>query len=230
MQYFSSPTKTVGITAIILAMLMLLCAEAYSARGSLDYDIFLFDNKLTVDFDFAGLFSPDLVSSIKKGFPLHIDFRIELKKSMPVWFDPTLDRHQAYINIEYQSFGARYAMTVLDFSGKLHQQTYKQLENMLAGLNEILILQCDSVREYKSNDNLYFNFVIEMRRLTADEISHAGDWYRGKGSGEADTSRKIPESHENIFDQLLDITGMGPTKYHLSSYIFKPSALKEVRP
>lgn len=230
MQNFSIPAKTAGITSIILALLIPFCTSAYSVQNDLDYDIFLFENKLTVDFDFAGLFPPDLVNSIKKGFPLHIDFKVELKKSVPIWFDPTLDRHQAFINVEYQSFGARYSLNVLDFTGELHRQTYKQLENMIAGMNEFLILDCDSVRKFDPYQNLYFNFALELRRLTADEIGHAGDWYRGKSPDKADTSRKLPESHENILDQLLDITGMGPTKYHYSSYIFKPSELKEVRP
>ncbi len=230
MQYYKIPSRTAGTTAAILAILFLLSAAVYAGDNSLDYDIFIFDGRLTADFDFSGLFNPDLLSSIKKGFPLHIDFVSELKKSIPVWFDPTLDNYRSYINIEYKSFGARFEMNVLDFAGELHQQTFKLFENLISGLNEILILECDSIRNYKPDDNLYFNYKIEIRRLTADEIAHAGDWYRGKTSAGGDTSQKSPKNNENIFDQLLDITGMGPAKYHFSSYIFKPAELKEVRP
>jgi len=230
MRNFALHTISAGYPAVILAVLILFCAATHAADITLDYDIFIFQNRLATDFNYSVLFNPELVAGIKKGFPLHIDFIVELKKSLPFWFDQALSRHRAFINIEYQSFGARFRMDILDFEGMLHQQVFKEISNMTSSLNEILVLECDSIGEYNADDNLYFDFLIRIRRLTADEISHAGDWYRGKTPGEKDTSPPTPGKHENIFDQVLNMTGLGPAKYHYSSYIFKPSALKEVRP
>jgi hypothetical protein len=194
------------------------------------YDIFNYDQHVTVDLDFSPVFDSALVKSLKQGFPVHIELVIELKKSYPFWFDPTLSKHQVSVHVEYKSFGSRFNLNMIGFEGQEFEKDFKHITQLLEELNELLILKSKSIKDLNLQDNYYLSFELELRRLTLVEIKQAGQWYLGHEDTverNSDDSKNFPEQ---AFGQILDMAGMGPSRLKFSSYNFKPVRLKIIMP
>jgi hypothetical protein len=146
------------------------------------------------------------------------------------WFDPTLGKYECIANIEYKPFGARFGIAITDFENNVVRQSFKHFNDLLEKLNEALLLMCGRTADYDPDDNLYFEFKMELRRLTAEEIANAGKWYSGHKDSESDSFKKGANFQQKIFEQLVDITGMGPITHQFPGYIFKLVDLKQVRP
>jgi len=202
----------------------------HAETAPFEYNIFIYRGRLSADFRFGKLFTEELVESIKAGLPLHLELTVKLKKSYSLWFDPTLEEYDCSANIEYKPFGARFAITITDFEGDLIRESFKYIDDLQARLNEELLLVCGPTTDYNPEDNFYFDFKMELRRLTAGEISSAGKWYSGGEKSEPDSSEKGPGLQQKIFEQIVDIAGRGPVQHHFSGYIFKLVDLKQVIP
>jgi hypothetical protein len=216
------------LCAVIICLLLSPAGQLHADNAPFEYDIFIYDNQLTVDINCDRLFSKEMVESIKEGLPLHIDLTVTLKKSYSLWFDPTLEKHNCNAVIEYKPFGARFHLIMRSFEDSIISKSYKNIDGLKAILNESLLLVCGDRNNYKSKDNLYFDFNLELRRLTAQEIESASDWYSGET--DSDSGQKSSKFQQQIFEQLVDITGMGPVRHQISGFIFKLVELKEVRP
>jgi hypothetical protein len=229
MEYKTGIVKTL-VPAVIFCINLAGAGILQAETQPFEYDIFIYNDRLTVDFNFKQMFSDEIVESIKEGFPLHIDLEVILKKSKSLWFDPAFKRYDCHATIEFKAFGARYSIFVRNFQGDALNESFKNIDELKVRLNEALLLVCDEVRDYDPGDNLYFEFNLELRRLTAREITNAGNWYSGTIRDDTGSGKKSPKFQQKIFEQLVDITGMGPEKHHFSGFIFKVIDLKEVRP
>ncbi|MBD3219574.1 MAG: DUF4390 domain-containing protein [candidate division Zixibacteria bacterium] len=216
------------LCAVMICISLSTAGKLYADNAPFEYDIFIYDNRLTADINCDRLFSEEMVESIKEGLPLHIDLMVTLKKSHSLWFDPALEKHNCSATIEYKPFGARFHLIIRSFEDSVINKSYKNIDDLQAILNESLLLVCGDRKNYNSEDNLYFDFNLELRRLTAQEIENASDWYSGEI--ESDSGQKSSNFQQKIFEQLVDITGMGPVRHQFSGFIFKLIELKEVRP
>jgi hypothetical protein len=225
--------KKMAIRRIIIVGLVVIFALPtliYSSDLKIDYDIFIFNDCLTVDFDLSPVFSQERVKSIKTGYPLYIRFRVQLKKHLSLWFDPQIEEYECLMKIEYQSFGTRFQLGLAAFGGIAHEKNYKNIKRLLEDLNDLMIMRSKKINSLDPNDNFYFCFKLELRSLTEREISRASDWYRGKKRSADDTLEKGDDLPKTIFKQLLNLSGLGPAKYEFKSFIFRTKELKIVRP
>ncbi len=225
--------KKMAIRRIIIVGLVLIIAFPtliFSSDPKIDYDIFIFNDRLTVDFDLAPLFNPERVKSIKTGYPLYIRFRVQLKRYLPLWFDPQVEEDECLMKIEYQSFGTRFGLSLAGFGEITHEKNYRNIKRLLEDLGDLMIMRSKKINSLDPNDNFYFCFKLELRSLTEREISRASDWYRGKKPSPDDTLEKGADLPKTIFKQLLNLSGLGPAKYEFKSFIFRTKELKIVRP
>jgi len=225
---FKMALKILLISGLIF--LALPAIEAFAEDIDIGYDIFIFDNRLTVDFDFSSLFSEQRISSIKAGYPLYIRFRVQLKRHLSLWFDPELRKHECLLKAEYQGFGSRFHLDFFGFNGQVRKESFRGASGLLDRLNDLMILQSAKIDALDPDDNLYFCFNLELRSITTKEISQARNWYRGKQSGGDSAGEEDKGLPKQLFEQLLNLAGLGPTKYQLASYIFRITQLKTVRP
>ncbi len=228
--YFMTGIPKTLLGAVIICLFLSSAGQLHADNAPFDYDIFIYDNRLTVDINCDRLLSEEMVESIKDGLPLHIDLTVTLKRSYSLWFDPALEKHSCSVTIDYKPFGSRFHLAIRSFEDRVINKSYKNINDLQAVLNESLLLICGHRENYNSGDNLYFDFNLELRRLTAEEIESASDWYSGEIKNESDSGQKSSKFQQKIFEQLVDITGMGPIKHHFSGFIFKLVDLKEVRP
>jgi Domain of unknown function (DUF4390) len=210
-----------------ICAVFLLTGTVYASDAVVDQEVFIFEDHLTVAFDFEPLFDQHRISRIKSGSPLYINLSVQLKKYSSMWFDPVLKEYKCLIKIEYQPFGSRCKIDFVNFEGEEYSYTYKTIGGLVDDLRDLLFLQSDKVENLSRSDNYYFCFNLELRGLTAKEISRAGDWYRGKKGNIVPKGEKLPEK---AFRRLLDISGMGPEKIQFNSHLFKISHLRNLQP
>jgi len=208
-------------------IVLLFTGIVFASDDVIDHEIFIFENHLTVAFDFAPLFNQHRIDKIKSGSPLYINFKVQLKKYSPIWFDPILDEYECLAKIEYKPFGSRCKMDFISFEGEEYSLSHKTIGGLLDDLRDLLFLQSEKIEDLDRSDHYYFSFKMKLRGLTAKEISRAGDWYRGKTSDTAQKGDKLPEK---AFKQLLDISGMGPEKIQFPSKLFKITHLRNLLP
>lgn len=218
------------IIIVGLVLIFALPTLTYTSDLKIDYDIFIFNDRLTVDFDLSPVFSQERVKSIKTGYPLYIRFRVQLKRHLPLWFDPQVEEYECLMKIEYQSFGTRFGLGLAGFGGITHEKSYKNIERLSEDLSDLMILRSKEINSLDPDDNFFFCFKLELRSLTEREISRASDWYRGKQPSPDDTLEKGADLPKTIFKQLLNLSGLGPAKYEFKSFIFRTKELKIVRP
>jgi hypothetical protein len=216
---------------IALHFICLLVIMAPLLAGEeLKCDIFVYDSIVTADLKLAGMFTSELVSSIREGYPLHLEIEAHLKKSYPLWIDPTLKKYQAQIHIEFQSFGARFKLYLLDFNHEITESSDKDFFRIVNEIDERMILASKHINNLEYDDHYYFSFTLKQRRLTAAELSRAGQWYLGMESSDSEQQPEASNLPEKAFEQVLDMTRMGPEKREFSTFTFKPGKLPIIKP
>lgn len=213
---------------LVTILSLILVAPLMAGNQIIEHDIFIFENQLTVDFDFENLFDQNLLTEIKYGYPLHIKLTVSQQIPVQLWFDKTELSKSANISLEYQKFGSRYSLNLKNFSGETSQQLCRDIQIVIEEINEQLILQLGTLDRFNLNQKYYFSFKLELRRLTAREINRASDWYQGKPNQPPDSSQAHDNLPEYLFDQLLNVSGLGPRKFDFDSQVFKIKHLKAV--
>lgn len=212
-----------------LICLLVLIAPALSA-DAIECDIFVYDSIVTADLKLADMFTSELVSSIREGYPLHLEIEAHLKKSYPLWIDPALKKYQAQIHIEFQSFGSRFKLYLLDFNQEVTESSHRDFHKIVDEIDEHMILASKHINNLEYDDNYYFSFKLKQRRLTVAELSRAGQWYLGVEGSDSEQQSEASNLPEKAFEQVLDMTRMGPQKKQFNTPTFKPIRLPIIKP
>ncbi len=129
-----------------------------------------------------GLLDDDrFLSAMESGFPLYIEYRIELRESRSLW-DRTVDRLEWEYVVLYDPVRIRYRVEYVDGTEYLPDVT--ALQGRLEDVWPVSELQPDQPGEY------YFNATVTVTTLTDEDVDEVFAWLRGE---EADSlSRDRP--------------------------------------
>ena len=215
---------------IVTLGIFILLINTADGKNLIAHDIFIYNNQLTTAFDFSELFDQTFLDEFEAGYPLYLKFTVNLHKSVPLWFDPTLKSYSASLMLEHEKFGDRYKLKIFNYNSTVYEFTHQDIGEIIDHINDRMILAVAQTAGLNAGDKMYLRFILKLRRLTAKDISRASDWYRGKSTPAKDSGFKGEELPIHIFDQILNISGLGPRKIEIQSQLFNLNQLKTVQP
>jgi hypothetical protein len=119
-----------------------------------------------------GLLDDDrFLSAMESGFPLYIEYRVELRESRSLW-DRTVDRLEWQYVVLYDPVRLRYRVEYFD--GTDYLPDVSALRQRLQDVYPVSGLQPDQPGEY------YFNAVVTVTTLTDEDVDEVFAWLRGE--------------------------------------------------
>ena len=201
-----------------------------AGKNIISHDIFIYEDQVTLAPDLSALFDQELLREFEAGYPLYMSFTVDLQKSIPLWFDQTIITHTSTLMLEHQKFGDRFNLKLLTYDSTICTFTHRNIKDIVDQINEKLILAVAPVDRLNPDDKLQLRFTLKLRHLSARDISRAGNWYRGKNPQVIDSNSKGEDLPIYLFDQILNISGLGPRKIESHSELFNIRSLRTVKP
>jgi hypothetical protein len=119
-----------------------------------------------------GLLDDDrFLSAMESGFPLYIEYRVELRESRSLW-DRTVDRWESQYVVLYDPVRMRYRVEYFD--GTEYLPDVAALTQRLEDVYRVSELQPDQPGEY------YYNAVVTVTTLTDADVDEVFAWLRGE--------------------------------------------------
>ena len=215
---------------VISLCVILLFAQTVAGKNFISHDIFIYENQVTLAPDISAVFDRDLLREFEAGYPLYLSFTVDLQKSVPLWFDQTINTHTASLMLVHQKFGDRFNLKLFGYDSTIYTVTLHDIDDIVDQINEKLILAVAPIDRLNSEDKLYLRFTLKLRHLSARDISRASDWYRGKNPEVSDSNSNGEDLPIYLFDQILNISGLGPRKIESHSRLFNLGTLRTVQP
>ena len=77
--YFKAAKANGLMPAVIILLTLTAAGSLHAENPPFEYNIFIFQGKLSADFNFERMFTDELVESIKTGLPIHLELSVKLK-------------------------------------------------------------------------------------------------------------------------------------------------------
>ena len=121
-----------------------------------------------------GLLDDDrFLSAMESGFPLYIEYRVELRESRSLW-DRKVGRLEWEYVVLYDPVRMRYRVEYVD--GTDYLPDVSALRQRLQDVYPVSGLQPDQPGEY------YFNAVVTVTTLTDEDVDEVFAWLRGEAA------------------------------------------------
>lgn len=185
------------ITSLIIAI-GLLCLLAYvdDARAA-DISIKVIENgilegNLVMQFQAEEVFSEKVIKFLTRGFTVKIEYTIELWRSRRWWFDRLDTQHNIRYQIDFEPLEKRYTCLISQQGKALTSRLERQLANIIQYTTRPeLPLTIIPVAKLDRKANYYYNIIISVATLTAENISDLRKWVRfGEKEKEGSTLAK----------------------------------------
>ena len=119
----------------------------------------------------TGLLSdPAFLNAMRSGFPLYIEYQIELRQTRSNWFDRTVARESYEYVVLYDP--VRETFVVEDFVGREELPGEIALRRRLAAIYEFQLVPDDE-------GEFYYSATINARTLSDKDVDEVFDWLKG---------------------------------------------------
>lgn len=119
----------------------------------------------------TGLLSdPGFLNAMRSGFPLYIEYQIELREARPNWFDRTVARESYEYVVLYDP--VRETFVVEDFVGREELPGEISLRRRLAAVYGFQLIPDDE-------GEFYYSATVHARTLSDKEVDEVFDWLKG---------------------------------------------------
>ena len=197
-----------GKIILLIIAIGLLCLLAYvdDARAD-DVSVKLVENgivegNLVMQFQAEEVFTEKVIKFLTRGFTVKIEYTIELWKSRKWWFDSLDTQHNIRYQIDFEPLEKRYTCLISEQGKALTSKLERQLANIIQYTTRPeLPLTISSVAKLDRRASYYYNIIISVATLTAENINDLRKWVRF-GEKEKETSTLTKTSFKLAKDAI----------------------------
>ena len=124
-----------------------------------------------VSVQMTGLLSDTrFLSAMRSGFPLYVEYEIELRSSRSNWFDPVVDRFYLEYVVHYDPVRESFVFEAADAREEISSEI--ALRRKLESVYEFGLLPDDEGR-------FYYGVTVTARTLSDEDVDEVFDWLKG---------------------------------------------------
>ncbi len=142
----------------------------------------IFQDNLVMQFQAEGVFTERVIRFLTRGFTVKIEYTIELWKSRKWWFDSLDTQHIIRYQIDFEPLEKRYTCLISEQGKAITSRLEKQLANIIQYTTRPeLPLIISPIAKLDRKSNYYYNIVVSVATLTAENINDLRKWVRFGG-------------------------------------------------
>ncbi len=162
----------------------------------------ILEDNLVMQFQAEEVFTEKVIKFITRGFTVKIEYTIELWKSRKWWFDRLDTQHSIRYQIDFEPLEKRYTCLISEQGKALTSRLEKQLAKIIQYTTQPeLPLIISPVAKLDEKSKYYYNIIISVATLTAENISDLRKWIRF-GEKEKETSTLTKTSFKLAKDAI----------------------------
>jgi len=180
------------ISSIIAVGLLCLAVCMGNARAD-DISVKVLENgileeNLVMQFLAEEVFTENVIKFLTRGFTVKIEYTIELWRSRKWWFDRLDTQHIIRYQIDFEPLEKRYTCLISEQGKAITSRLEKQLANIIQYTTRPeLPLIIRPIARLDRKSSYYYNIVVSVATLTAENINDLRKWVRFGGK-EKETS------------------------------------------
>ena len=181
------------IISLIIAV-GLLCLVVYVGNaGADDISVKVLENgilegNLVMQFLAEEVFTEKVIKFLTRGFTVKIEYTIELWKGRKWWFDSLDAQHVIRYQIDFEPLEKRYTCLIFEQGKAITSKLEKQLANIIQYTTRPeMPLIISPIAKLDRKSSYYYNIVVSVATLTAENIDDLRKWVRFGGK-EKETS------------------------------------------
>ncbi len=194
------------ISSIIVVSLLCLLVYVDDARAD-DISVKVIENgilegNLVMQFQAEEVFTEKVIKFLTRGFTVKIEYTIELWKSRKWWFDRLDTQHSIRYQIDFEPLEKRYTCLISEQGKAITSKLERQLANIIQYTTrpELPLIIRPAVK-LDEKSSYYYNIIISVATLTAENISDLRKWIRF-GEKEKETSTLTKTSFKLAKDAI----------------------------
>jgi hypothetical protein len=162
----------------------------------------ILDKNLVMQFQAEEVFTEKVIKFLTRGFTVKIEYTIELWRSRKWWFDRLDTQHSVRYQIDFEPLEKRYTCLISEQGKAITSKLEQQLANIIQyATRPELPLTIGPVAELDRESNYYYNIIISVATLTAENINDLRRWIKF-GEKEKETSTITRTSFELAKDAI----------------------------
>ena len=223
-----SPFRIVCAAAIVLAVSS--TAPFASGRSVSIIGYGARDGWIEVDLELRGAFSGKVRETLERGVPASVEYRFELVRHRPGWFDESLGEYILFFNIEYDVWENVYRVTKKN--GRVRDPLLYPIEH--ASLDRLVEDVCHPkglwmarLDDLEKDRNHYFRLKVEIKPLELKQIRKIEAWLDGKIPGDEERGGGILGIPERLYGFVSSVAGFEKEVFQFEWRDFDPDDLED---
>jgi hypothetical protein len=212
-----------GIFLIPMVLIVLFSSITISAIEPAFQYIKIENAKLVTKIVITDSLPTELVTYINKGVPILFQYKIELWRERPGWFDELQERNEVSYKVRYDPWEKEYSVVQLG-----RDQT---IENALRDQREAIdLLKSTGPVSFSVSDTgkvFYLTGELTIKTMSFTNFKEVESWLKGEISNarKPDLKEAPDKIGEFVFDMALKISGIKNNSSTISSSKFKLDTL-----
>jgi hypothetical protein len=203
-----------------LCLLLVVLSEVADADDAdFDYDIFRFNDTLTVWLDITPVLTQSKMEDLLAGLNISILIEVEIKRPRKLVLSKTLASGKAAVLISRRLTQDIYQLRIA--RDTVAERTFKDQLALSDYLADSLVIPVAALAGIGGGD-VYLDISLKSKSYSNNTL----DDIRPRQKGAAERNRgDDTEFFESLFSTFLDLIGFGTSSYHITTPIFSPGDL-----